>query len=76
MVLGIIAAFGSLSDALGNLGRPGGNQTLGALFLTAFACFLIAFLTVGILWVGTEIVRQFELSRKPTSQQSLSATLK
>jgi S1-C subfamily serine protease len=41
---------------------------LGALFLTAFACFLIAFLSAGILWVLTDISQQLELSRKPLAQ--------
>jgi hypothetical protein len=65
MAVSVIVAIVSLSDALDNVGRPQGERVLGALFLVAFACFLIAFLSAGILWVLTDISQQLELSRKP-----------
>ena len=65
MGVSVIVASVSLSDALDNLGRPQGERVLGALFLAVFACFLIAFLSAGILWVLTDISQQLEFSRKP-----------
>jgi len=65
MAMSVIVAFVSLSDVVDNLGRPQGERVLGALFLVAFACFLIAFLSAGVLWVLTDISQQLELSRKP-----------
>lgn len=50
-VLGVIA----FSDTVDNLGRAGGERMFGALMLAAFACFVIAFLSGGILWVLTDI---------------------
>jgi hypothetical protein len=66
MVVVAILAFVSFSDALENLGQPGGERVLGALMLAAFACFLTVFLSAGILWVLTDISEQLELPRKPT----------
>jgi hypothetical protein len=51
MAVALIAACFSFSDAVDNLGRPVGQQMLGALLLTAFGCFIVAFLCAGILWV-------------------------
>jgi len=66
MAVAVILAFVSMSDAFDNLGRLQGERVLGATFLVAFACFLIAFLSAGILWVLTDISEQLELSYRPT----------
>jgi predicted PurR-regulated permease PerM len=70
MAVCVVVAIVSLSDALDNLGRPQGERVLGALFVVAFACFLIAFLSAGILWVLTDISQQLELSRKPLASRT------
>jgi NADH:ubiquinone oxidoreductase subunit 6 (subunit J) len=71
MAVAVIFAFVSMSDALENLGRPEGERVLGATFLVSFACFLIAFLSAGILWVLTDISQQLELSRKPITSEAV-----
>jgi hypothetical protein len=70
MAVAVVLAYVSMSDTMDNLGRPQGERTLGVLFLIAFACFLIAFLSAGILWVLTDISQQLELSRKPIAANS------
>jgi hypothetical protein len=74
MILAALAMFGSFSDAMDNLGRPGGERTLGALFLIAAASFLAAFLAAGRLWVLSEISEQLEpLGKLGTATEDVSA---
>jgi hypothetical protein len=70
MALSLIAVCGSFSDAMDNLGRPGGDRALGALLLTTLACFLVAFLCAGVLWVLTDISQQLE---RPAQTQTTSS---
>jgi hypothetical protein len=74
MALSVIAVFASFSDAMANLGRPDGGQTLGVMFLVAFACFLIVFLSAGVLWVLTDISQR--LHRPAQAQTPHSAELR
>jgi hypothetical protein len=72
MAVSILAACGAFSDAMDNLGRPQGERALGVMFLVALACFLVAFLSAGMLWVLTDISQQLDRSPKPTPPGTLS----
>jgi hypothetical protein len=67
MAVSAIVICLSLSDALDNLGQPQGERVVGALFLVASACFLIAFLSAGIVWVLTDISEHLDLLRKTSA---------
>jgi hypothetical protein len=58
MTVSIVAACFSFSDAMDNLGRPGGERILGTVLLGTFAGFLIVFASAGVLWVLTDISEQ------------------
>jgi hypothetical protein len=73
MAISVLLAAVSFSDTADNLGHPGGERMFGALMLAAFACFVIAFLAGGMLWVLTDISEQLSSPGPKSAEDQLGA---
>src|SRR5580692_10743516 len=72
----LVLQFLSFSGAVDNLGKPEGDHMFGALMLTAFAGFLISFLSGGILWVLTDISEQLAGPKLPKGRPSIDGAFR
>jgi len=76
MLVSAVLSVIAFSDTLDNLGRAGGERMFGALMLAAFACFVIAFLSGGILYVLTDISQRLAGPAKAPDMAAIKQTLK
>jgi hypothetical protein len=67
MAIAAIFSVVCFSSTLDYLGKPEADHVLGTLNLAAFACFLLAFLAGGVIWVLTDISQQ--LAPKPEASK-------